>query len=190
MSEYSTVAEQQFDRVFDEAYLEVYAPRAGPRAGRGGGAGRRRARRRRAGGRDPRLPVRVRAPFRPARERRISVTAADRSQVLLDEARRRAGKTELELVQADYRNLPFGDDTFDAVVNLSRRSATPAARETRRRFVSSARVLRHRGKLVVETMHRDRLMRIFQARRGSGYPAATCSRKAASTRSRASTRTR
>ena len=29
--------------------------------------------------------------------------------------------------------------------------------------MSSSRVLRHRGKLVVETMHRDRLMRIFQA---------------------------
>jgi len=39
------------------------------------------------------------------------VVGADRSQVLLDEAERRAdGVEELELVQADYRELPFPDD--------------------------------------------------------------------------------
>jgi ubiquinone/menaquinone biosynthesis C-methylase UbiE len=170
VGEYRTVTEEQFDRVFDEAYLEVYGPRQDPEqaeqealaaAGLAGlepgaeildcpcGFGRHS------------IPL-ARAGFR--------VTGVDRSQVLLDEAQRSAREGELELVQGDYRDLPLPDDRFDAVFNLftsigytGREGDTQAFREFRR-------VLRRGGKLVVETMHRDRLARIFQARRWERLP--------------------
>ena len=43
----------------------------------------------------------------------------DRSQPLLDEARRRAGGARWpKLTRADYRELPFGEESFDAAFNL------------------------------------------------------------------------
>ena len=44
------------------------------------------------------------------------VTGVDRSSALLEEARRRG--YGLSFVQADYRQLPFADDSFDAALNL------------------------------------------------------------------------
>src|SRR5919204_498730 len=47
------------------------------------------------------------------------VVGVDRSHMLLAEARRRAGDgRSLKLVQADYRELPFADESFDAAINL------------------------------------------------------------------------
>jgi ubiquinone/menaquinone biosynthesis C-methylase UbiE len=47
------------------------------------------------------------------------VVGVDRSEVLLEEARRRAGGERWpKLVHADYRQLPFGDESFDAALNL------------------------------------------------------------------------
>ena len=47
------------------------------------------------------------------------VTGVDRSTVLLDEARRRAaGERWPKFVNADYRELPFKDESFDAALNL------------------------------------------------------------------------
>ena len=45
------------------------------------------------------------------------VVGADRSQVLLDEAAARRRRRP-KLVQADYRELPFADASFDAALNL------------------------------------------------------------------------
>src|SRR3954452_14417496 len=47
------------------------------------------------------------------------VVGVDRSQTLLDEARRRTGHARRpKLVAADYRQLPFADESFDAALNL------------------------------------------------------------------------
>ena len=47
------------------------------------------------------------------------VVGADRSPVLLEEARRRGGDEEWpRWVEADHRELPFADASFDAVLNL------------------------------------------------------------------------
>ena len=47
------------------------------------------------------------------------VVGVDRSRTLLDEARRRAGGERWpKFVRADYRELPFADESFDAALNL------------------------------------------------------------------------
>jgi SAM-dependent methyltransferase len=93
------------------------------------------------------------------------VTGLDRSEVQLAEAERRRGDAEWpKLVRGDYRQLPFADESFDAVLNLftslgylERDEDVGVLREFRR-------VLRPGAALVVETMHRDRLTRAFVAR--------------------------
>jgi ubiquinone/menaquinone biosynthesis C-methylase UbiE len=89
----------------------------------------------------------------------------DRSEALLAEARRRAGGERWpKLVRADYRELPFRDESFDAAVNLfsslgylGDEGDTGVLREI-------GRVLRPEGRLVIETMHRDLLVGRFSDR--------------------------
>ena len=93
------------------------------------------------------------------------VVGADRSSVLLEEARRRAGEGEWpQWVQADHRELPFEDASFDAALNLFSALGYRGEEGDRRTLAELRRVLRPGGGLVVETMHRDRLMHIFQRR--------------------------
>jgi ubiquinone/menaquinone biosynthesis C-methylase UbiE len=99
------------------------------------------------------------------------VTGLDRSEVQLAEAERRRGEAEWPLlVRGDYRELPFADVSFDAVLNLftslgylERNEDVGVLREFRR-------VLRPDGVLVVETMHRDRLARVHTARSWDRLP--------------------
>ena len=89
------------------------------------------------------------------------VVGADRSQVLLDEARRRAGGERWpKLVQADYRKLPFADASFDAALNLFSSIGYLGDEEDTKALAEIGRVLRPGAALVIETMHRDRLMTI------------------------------
>jgi ubiquinone/menaquinone biosynthesis C-methylase UbiE len=93
------------------------------------------------------------------------VVGADRSPVLLDEARRRAGDGEWpQWVNADHRELPFEDASFDAALNLFSALGYRGEEGDRRTLGELRRVLRPGGRLVVETMHRDRLMHVFQSR--------------------------
>jgi ubiquinone/menaquinone biosynthesis C-methylase UbiE len=94
------------------------------------------------------------------------VTGVDRSATLLDEARRRAGDGDggPALVGADYRELPFADASFDAAINLYTSIGFLGDEEDTKVLAEIARVLRPGGKLVVETMHRDLMIRIFQER--------------------------
>ena len=91
------------------------------------------------------------------------VTGADRSPVLLEEARRRSGGGEWpRWVQADHRELPFGDGAFDAALNLFSSLGYRGEEGDRETLAEFRRVLRPGGSLVIETQHRDRVMSIFQ----------------------------
>ncbi len=93
------------------------------------------------------------------------VTGVDRSTVLLDEARRRAaGERWPKLVNADYRELPFKDSSFDAALNLYTSLGYLGDEEDTRALASIRRVLREGGRLVIETMHRDRLVKMVSDR--------------------------
>jgi ubiquinone/menaquinone biosynthesis C-methylase UbiE len=94
------------------------------------------------------------------------VTGVDRSAPLLDEARRRAGDDEHgpRLIQADYRELPFEDASFDAALNLYTSLGYLGDEEDTNVLAEVARVLRPGGRLVIETIHRNLLVRTFQER--------------------------
>jgi ubiquinone/menaquinone biosynthesis C-methylase UbiE len=90
------------------------------------------------------------------------IVGVDRSQTLLDEARARSGATAgPELVRADYRTLPFPDASFDAALNLFTSLGYLGDREDTLALREIGRVLRPGGRLVIETMHRDLLVRGF-----------------------------
>jgi SAM-dependent methyltransferase len=91
------------------------------------------------------------------------VTGVDRSETLLAEARRRAGGGDaLKLVRADYRELPFGDASFDAAINLFTSLGYLGDEEDTRALAEIGRVLRPGARLVIELMHRDLLVREFR----------------------------
>jgi ubiquinone/menaquinone biosynthesis C-methylase UbiE len=90
------------------------------------------------------------------------VTGVDRSGALLAEARRRAQNAHWpKFVQADYRDLPFPDQSFDAAVNLFTSLGYLGDEEDVRVLAGIRRVLRPGGRLVLETMTRDRLVMNF-----------------------------
>jgi ubiquinone/menaquinone biosynthesis C-methylase UbiE len=99
------------------------------------------------------------------------VVGLDRSPVLLGEARRRSNDDEWpRWVEGDYRDLPFDAGSFDAVVNLftsfgffGDQGELQALREFRR-------VLRPGRALVLEAMHRDRLVSVLQERTWDELP--------------------
>jgi len=87
----------------------------------------------------------------------------DRSKALLDEARRRMGHERWpKLVAADYRELPFPDESFDAALNLFSSLGYLGDEEDTNVLREIRRVLRPDGRLVVEIMHRDRLVRHYR----------------------------
>jgi SAM-dependent methyltransferase len=101
----------------------------------------------------------------PLVEAGYRVTAVDRSPVQLDEGRRRAAGADWpRFVQADFRKLPFKDETFDAVLNLFTAIGYRGEDGDRQMLREFLRVLRPAGALLLETLHRDRLMAIFQER--------------------------
>jgi SAM-dependent methyltransferase len=88
------------------------------------------------------------------------VTGVDRSSALLEEARRRAGGERWpKFAQADYRELPFKDESFDAALNLFTSLGYLGDEEDANVLAEIRRVLRPGGKLVLETEHRDRAVR-------------------------------
>ena len=87
------------------------------------------------------------------------VTGVDRSETLLEEARRRTnGDRWPKLVRADYRELPFPDASFDGAVNLFTSLGYLGDEQDTRVLAEIRRVLRPGGRLVIETSHRDRLV--------------------------------
>lgn len=101
----------------------------------------------------------------PLAEAGYRVTTADRSPVQLEEGRRRAGGGEWpRFVRADVRKLPFEDEGFDAVLNLFTSMGYRGEDGDRAMLGEFLRVLRPGAPLLLETLHRDRLMTIFQER--------------------------
>jgi ubiquinone/menaquinone biosynthesis C-methylase UbiE len=91
------------------------------------------------------------------------VTGVDRAQPLLDEAARRAGAERWpKFVRADYRELPFAEASFDAALTLFSSLGYLGDEEDTRALAEIGRVLRPDGRLVIEIMHRDLLVRRFQ----------------------------
>jgi SAM-dependent methyltransferase len=93
------------------------------------------------------------------------VTSVDRSAVQQEEGRRRAGSAEWpRFVHADFRELPLAEESFDAVLCLFSSIGYRGEEGDRQTLGEFLRVLRPGGSLVIETMHRDRLMVVFQER--------------------------
>ena len=91
------------------------------------------------------------------------VIGVDRSEELLAEARRRAGGERWpKLVRADYRELPFADESFDVALNLFTSLGYLGDAEDTKALAEICRVLRPGGRLLIETMHRDLLVRQFR----------------------------
>jgi ubiquinone/menaquinone biosynthesis C-methylase UbiE len=92
----------------------------------------------------------------------LRVTGVDRAQLLLDEARRRAGHGRWpKFVLADYRDLPFADASFDVALNLFSSLGYLGDEEDTRALAEIGRVLRPGGRLLIEIMHRDLLVHRF-----------------------------
>jgi len=155
-------ADEVWDRLFDELYLRTYADHEPVDPAEEAPAAVRLA------GVEPPAEV-LDAPCGYGRhslvlaEAGYRVTGADRSPVLLEEARRRSGGGEWPTwVQADHRELPFGDASFDAVLNLFSSLGYRGEEGDRETVAELHRVLRPGGPLVIETQHRDRVMSIFE----------------------------
>jgi ubiquinone/menaquinone biosynthesis C-methylase UbiE len=154
-----------WDEMFDEVYLTTYAKTLGERDSAAEALGAARL----AGVEPPAEILDAPGGFGrhsiPLAEAGYRVTAVDRSPVQLEEGRRRAGELEWpRFVQADFRQLPFEGESFDAVLNLFSSIGYRGEEGDRQMLAEFLRVLRPGGALMIETLHRDRLMAIFQPR--------------------------
>ena len=157
--------DETWDEMFDEIYLRTYAANLGERDS----AAEAEAAARFAGVEPPAeildAPTGFGRHALPLAKLGFHVTGVDRSDVQLSEARRIAGEVEWPTwVQADFRELPFEDDSFDAVLCLFTSIGYRGEEGDRQAFAQFLRVLRPGAPFVIETLHRDRLMAIFQQR--------------------------
>ena len=154
-----------WDELFDEIYLTTYAVNLRERDSAGEAAAAARL----AGVEAPAEILDAPGGFGrhsiPLAELGFRVTSVDRSSVQQDEGRRRAGDADWpRFVQGDVRDLPLEDASFDAVLCLFSSIGYRGEDGDRRAFGEYLRVLRPGGSLIIETLHRDRLMAIFQER--------------------------
>jgi ubiquinone/menaquinone biosynthesis C-methylase UbiE len=154
-----------WDELFDEIYLSTYGLRLGERDS----AGEATAAAALAGVEPPAEILDAPTGFGrhaiPLAQAGYRVTGVDRSSVQLDKGRRLAGDAEWpRFVQADFRELPFEDASFDAVLCLFTSIGYRGEEGDRQMFGEFVRVLRPGAAVVVEALHRDRLMKIFLER--------------------------
>jgi SAM-dependent methyltransferase len=101
----------------------------------------------------------------PLAETGYRVTSVDRSPVQQEEGRRRAGGVESpKWIQADIRQLPLEDESFDAALCLFTSIGYRGEAGDVQAFTEFLRVLRPGAALIIELLHRDRLMAIFLER--------------------------
>ncbi len=100
------------------------------------------------------------------------VTGLDFTQAYLKEAilKARDGDLKVEFVQGDMKDLPFADESFDAVFNFFTSFGyfeNESDNEKTAREVS--RVLKPGGRFLLDVINRDWIVRNFQARGWSEY---------------------
>ncbi len=93
----------------------------------------------------------------------IEVVGLDASSAFLDIARRdaQAMGVSVEYIRGDMRSLPWTDQ-FDAIVSWFTSFGYFSDEENRRVLAEVHRALRPGGRLLIETIHRDRLLRHLQ----------------------------
>lgn len=152
-----------WDSVFDETYLQTYPPLSGDERSREEALGAAALAEIDPGAEVLDCPCGFGRHALPLAEAGYRVTGVDRSPTQLAEAERRRGTaTDPRFVRGDYRQLPFADATFDAVLTmfsslgyLDRDGDVGVLRELRR-------VLRPGASLIVETAHRDAMAKLAQ----------------------------
>lgn len=157
--------DETWDTMFDEIYLTTYAANLGERDS----AEEARLAASLAGVEPPAdildAPTGFGRHALPLAKLGYHVVGVDRSEVQLAEARRITGEVEWpKWVQADFRELPFEDGSFDAVLCLFTSIGYRGEEGDRQAFEEFLRLLRPGAPVVVECLHRDRLMAIFQER--------------------------
>jgi len=157
---------EAWDAVFNEFYLRAYASEERDEQAEGQALAAARLAGCPDGGDVLDVPCGFGRHSLPLARAGYRVTGVDRSQVLLDEAARRAaGERGPELARADYRDLPLPDARFDAALNLFTSLGYLGDEEDTRVLAEIRRVLRPQGRLVIEIAHRDWLARHFQEQR-------------------------
>lgn len=157
--------DETWDEMFDEIYLTTYALTFGERDS----GAEAEAATRLAGVEPPAQILDAPTGFGrhalPLGKLGFRITGVDRSGVQLSEARRLAGEVEWpRWVQADFRELPFEVESFDAVLCLFTSIGYRGEDGDRAAFGEFLRVARPGAPLIIECLHRDRLMAIFQER--------------------------
>ena len=152
-----------WDRIFDELYLRTYAPLQQPEDAELQAEAVARLLELATGADVLDCPCGYGRHTIPLGRAGFHAVGADRSPVLLSEAGRRAGDVDWpRFVEADYRELPFEDASFDCVTNLFSSLGYWGEEGDLGALREFHRVLRPGGRLVVETMHRDRLVAAFR----------------------------
>jgi ubiquinone/menaquinone biosynthesis C-methylase UbiE len=152
-----------WDSVFDETYLQTYAPFADPERTRTEALGAASLAEVEPGAEILDCPTGFGRHALVLAAEGYHVIGLDRSEALLARAEQERGDDEWpRFVRGDYRELPFEDASFDAVLNLfsslgylGRDGDVGVLREFRR-------VLRGGRFLIVETAHRDGFARMVQ----------------------------
>ena len=160
-----------WDTLFDELYLTTYAPHLAERDSEAEALGAVRL-----AGVEPGADV-LDAPCGfgrhslPLARAGYRVVGVDRSEVQLREARRQAADAQWpRFVQGDLRELPLAGDSFDTALCLFTSIGYRGEEGDRQMLAEFRRVLRPEGTLVIETMHRDRLVSILQERGWEDLP--------------------
>jgi len=149
-----------WDAVFDETYLQTYVPFVDEERTRTEALGAAVLAGLEPGAEILDCPTGFGRHALVLAEAGYRVTGLDRSETLLAEAERRRGDAEWPgLVRGDYRQLPFEDESFDAVFNLFTSLGYLERDEDVGVLGELGRVLRPGGSLIVETTHRDGLAR-------------------------------
>ena len=159
----------RWDPVFDETYLQTYLPMTSEERSREQALAAVALAEVEPGAELLDCPCGFGRHAIPLAEAGYLVTGLDRSESQLAEAeRRRDGAEWPQFVRGDYRELPFGDASFDAVLTLfsslgylERDGDVGVLRELRR-------VLRPGRTLVVETAHATHSPAARSGNRGSG----------------------
>jgi SAM-dependent methyltransferase len=163
MTDAGTTSAEAWDAVFNEFYLRAYAADGDEAQAQEQALAAARLSGCPDGGDVLDVPCGFGRHSLPLARAGYRVTGVDRSQVLLDEAARRGGGPEY--VRADYRDLPLPDASFHAALNLFTSLGYLGDDEDTRVLTEILRVLRPDGRLVIETQHRDWVVRNFQEHR-------------------------